>query len=123
VRATPSEMEGDFERSGTEPAGPVSAKDSPYGSGALMKRTAGASRPGPARGRDLEARLRRLYSLTASEARVAILLTEGLSYAEAAERLGVSYHTVHTHVKAIHEKADVRSNGRLLALIRGMDGD
>jgi DNA-binding CsgD family transcriptional regulator len=50
------------------------------------------------------------------------LLAEGLSYAEVAERIGVSYHTVHTHVKAIHEKAKVKSNGRLLALIRNIEG-
>lgn len=67
--------------------------------------------------------LSRQLSLTASEARVALRLAEGLSYAEIAETLGVSYHTVHTHVKAIHVKAGVRTNGRLLALLRKMQED
>ena len=65
---------------------------------------------------DLRAELRKRYSFTSSEANIALLLAEGLSYAEVAGRLGVSYHTVHTHVKAIHQKASVKSNGRLLAL-------
>ena len=57
-------------------------------------------------------------SLTPAEARVAAGLTEGLSYKEIAERLGLSYHTVHTHVKAIHAKTGVGTTGRLLALLR-----
>jgi DNA-binding CsgD family transcriptional regulator len=36
--------------------------------------------------------------------------------------LGVSCHTVHTHIKAIHRKAHVSSNVRLLALILGSEG-
>jgi len=62
--------------------------------------------------------LRRRFSFTPSETTVALLIAEGLTYAEIAERLGVSYHTVHTHVKAIHTKARVSSNGRLQALLR-----
>lgn len=76
---------------------------------------------GVGRGRppvDLEERLCRRFSLTCREGTVAAALVEGLSYSEVAERLGISYHTVHTHVKAIHHKANVSSNGRLLALIR-----
>jgi DNA-binding CsgD family transcriptional regulator len=65
----------------------------------------------------------RRLSLTPAEARVAAALTEGLSYAEIAERLGVSYHTVHTHVKTIHVKAGVGTTGRLLALLRKMQED
>ncbi len=65
----------------------------------------------------------RRLSLTPAEARVASALTEGLSYNEIAERLGLSYHTVHTHVKAIHIKAGVATNGRLLALLRKMEED
>lgn len=67
--------------------------------------------------------LRDRFSLTPAEARVVTGLLEGLSYAEIAERLGVSYHTVHTHVKAIHVKAGVRTNGRLLALLRRVQED
>jgi DNA-binding CsgD family transcriptional regulator len=62
----------------------------------------------------------RRLSLTPAEARVAAALTDGLSYAEIAERLGSSYHTVHTHVKAIHVKAGVATNARFLALLRKM---
>lgn len=74
-----------------------------------MKRDASAA---------LEATLRERLGLTHAEARVAALLAEGLSYADAAERLGVSYHTIHSHVKAVHRKAKVSTNGRLLALLR-----
>lgn len=64
--------------------------------------------------------LRSRYRLTAAEMRVALLVSEGLSYGEIAERLEVSSHTVHTHIKSIHRKLDVRSNGRAAALIRGL---
>lgn len=67
----------------------------------------------------LRERLRVRFGFTKTEAAVAIALVEGLSYGEIAEKLGVSYHTVHTHVKAIHQKAGVSTTGRLSALIRG----
>ena len=57
--------------------------------------------------------------LTRMQAVVAAALADGLTYKEIARRFGVSYHTVHTHVKAIHEKAGVGNNGRLLALMYG----
>lgn len=62
----------------------------------------------------------RRFSLTAAEARVVCLMAEGLSYGEIGERLGVSYHTVHTHMKAIHQKVGVSTNLKLLARIRGL---
>jgi DNA-binding CsgD family transcriptional regulator len=64
-------------------------------------------------------RLRARFGFTKTETEVAIALVEGLSYAEIAEKLGVSYHTVHTHIKAIHTKAGVSTTGRFTALIRG----
>jgi DNA-binding CsgD family transcriptional regulator len=70
--------------------------------------------------RALDAALRRRFSFTPSEAKVALLILEGLTYAEMAKLLGVSYHTVHTHIKAIHAKARVASNSRLQALIRSI---
>lgn len=70
------------------------------------------------RGSEPFAILRSRFGFTTAEARVAGHLSEGLSYADVAERLCVSYHTVHTHVKAIHAKAGVKTNGRLLALMR-----
>lgn len=62
--------------------------------------------------------LRERFGFTRMEAAVACALAEGLTYAETAERCRVSYHTVHSHVKNIHQKAGVPSNVRLLALIR-----
>jgi len=64
-------------------------------------------------------RLRERFAFTKTEAEVAVGLVEGLSYAEIAEKLGVSYHTVHTHIKAIHTKAFVATTGELIALVRG----
>lgn len=58
------------------------------------------------------------FGFTRSEAIVALDLVEGLSYAEVADKLYVSYHTVHTHIKAIHQKAGVSTTGRLAALLR-----
>jgi len=57
------------------------------------------------------------FGLTRMESVVALALAEGLAYKEIARCYGISFHTVHSHVKAIHEKAGVTSNGRLLALI------
>lgn len=66
----------------------------------------------------LEALLRERYRLTRGEAQVARHVADGLTYAEIAAVLGVSYHTVHSHVKAIHLKTSVTSNGKLMALLR-----
>ncbi len=64
-------------------------------------------------------RLRSRFGFTKTEAEVAVALVEGCSYDEIAKKLGVSYHTVHTHVKAVHTKAEVGTTGKLIALIRG----
>jgi DNA-binding CsgD family transcriptional regulator len=66
----------------------------------------------------LAAALRERFELTHMETVVACALADGLTYEEIARRCSVSYHTVHSHVKAIHQKAGVSSNGKLLALIR-----
>lgn len=66
----------------------------------------------------LSTQLRRCFGLTRMETVVACALTEGLSYKEIANRFRISYHTVHSHVKAIHSKVGISSNIRLLALIR-----
>jgi DNA-binding CsgD family transcriptional regulator len=65
--------------------------------------------------------LKRRFGLTTAETRVAIYVADGLSYAEIAEQLGISPHTVHTHVKEIHRKLEVHSNGRAGALIRDLE--
>jgi DNA-binding CsgD family transcriptional regulator len=64
-------------------------------------------------------RLRERFGFTKTEAEVAVGLVEGLSYAGIARKLGVSYHTIHTHIKAIHTKAEVATTGQLIALVRG----
>jgi DNA-binding CsgD family transcriptional regulator len=64
-------------------------------------------------------RIRARFGFTRTEAEVAVALVEGLSYDEIAKKLGVSYHTVHTHIKAVHTKAGVATTGQLTALIRG----
>lgn len=64
-------------------------------------------------------RLRERFGFTKTEAEVAVGLVEGLSYDGIARKLGVSYHTVHTHIKAIHRKASVATTGQLTALVRG----
>lgn len=66
-------------------------------------------------------RLRSKFGLTPGESRVALLVAEGLTYAEIADRLCISTHTVHTHVKEIHRKFDVHSNGRAAALIHSLE--
>ncbi len=68
----------------------------------------------------LAVRLRSRFLLTAAESRVALAVSEGLSYAEIAARLSISTHTVHTHVKEIHQKLGVHSNGRAAAIIRSL---
>lgn len=65
--------------------------------------------------------LRERFGLTRAEAGVAVLVVDGLSYSEIGERLSISPHTVHTHVKEIHRKLDVHSNGRAAALIRRVE--
>jgi DNA-binding CsgD family transcriptional regulator len=68
-------------------------------------------------------RLTRWLGLTPMEGRVAESVVDGLTYTEIAGRFGISYHTVHTHIKAIHRKAGVRTNARLVALIARLERD
>jgi DNA-binding CsgD family transcriptional regulator len=86
-----------------------------------LKRSKSADNAQAESSHSLGTELRRRFSFTRTESNVALLLGEGLSYAEVAAQMEVSYHTVHTHVKAIHRKARVSSNGRLLALIRNIE--
>src|SRR5262245_30748428 len=73
-------------------------------------------------GASLAATLRSRFGLSRKEALVACALADGLTYQEIADRSHVSYHTVHSHVKAIHTKVGLASNTRLLALIRNLEG-
>ena len=67
-------------------------------------KAAGISNPEATSGHGLAAELRRRFSFTRSESGIALLIADGLTYAEIAGRLGISYHTVHTHLKEIHQK-------------------
>jgi DNA-binding CsgD family transcriptional regulator len=59
--------------------------------------------------------LRRRFGLTEVEATVARALLRGSSYEDAARSLGMSPHTIHSHVKAIHRKAGVATTLELVA--------
>lgn len=61
--------------------------------------------------------LRVLLGLTPQEARLALLLAEGSELKEAAERLGVTYETARTHLRAALAKAGVRRQGQLVAQV------
>jgi DNA-binding CsgD family transcriptional regulator len=61
-------------------------------------------------------RLRFRFDLTRMETAVACGLLNGFSYREIAEEFGIGYETVHSHVKAIHRKAEVQTTGQFVAL-------
>ncbi len=42
-------------------------------------------------------------------------LVDGLSYKMIADKLGLSFHTIHTHIKNIYEKLHVNSKGEAVA--------
>jgi DNA-binding NarL/FixJ family response regulator len=48
-------------------------------------------------------------SLSEREQQVLDLLSQGLIYKEIADKIGVSYETVHTYVRRIYEKLQVRT--------------
>ena len=54
-------------------------------------------------------------SLSPREAEVLDLLAKGFLYKEIAEQMGVSYATVHTHIRHIYEKLHVRSRTEAVA--------
>jgi DNA-binding NarL/FixJ family response regulator len=56
------------------------------------------------------------YSLTPKEKQVLSLLAEGNSYKMAADKLGISYFTVNSHIKKIYEKLHVHSLGEAVSL-------
>ena len=57
--------------------------------------------------------------LTDRERQVLEMLTEGCLYKEIAEKLAVSWHTVHNHIRHIYEKLQVRSRAQAIAKFRG----
>jgi len=54
-------------------------------------------------------------SLSPREAEVLDLLAKGFLYKEIAEKMGVTYATVHTHIRHIYEKLHVRSRTEAVA--------
>jgi len=57
-----------------------------------------------------------METLSEREAEVLDLLAQGYLYKEIASRMGVSYHTIHAHVRHIYEKLHVRSRAQAVAL-------
>ena len=56
------------------------------------------------------------YNLTPKETEVLKFLSEGLSYKVVADKLGISYFTVNSHIKKIYEKLHVHSLGEAVSL-------
>jgi DNA-binding NarL/FixJ family response regulator len=56
------------------------------------------------------------YKLTKKEKEVLTLLADGNSYKMVADKLGISYYTVNTHVKHIYDKLQVHSIGEAVSL-------
>jgi DNA-binding CsgD family transcriptional regulator len=54
-------------------------------------------------------------ALSAREVQVLNLLVQGCYYREISDRLKISYATVHTHVRHIYKKFQVRSRGHAVA--------
>lgn len=73
-------------------------------------------RPGDERGGLTE--WQHSFALTTREMQVASALLRRLSYREIAEELGISYHTVNAHAKAVYSKMQVRSARELRAVRR-----
>jgi DNA-binding NarL/FixJ family response regulator len=54
-------------------------------------------------------------NLSGREGEVLDLLSQGLMYKEIAEKLGISYETVHTYIRRIYEKLQVRTRTEAVA--------
>ena len=55
-------------------------------------------------------------SLSEREQQVLDLLSQGLIYKEISEKLGISYETVHTYIRRIYEKLQVRTRTEAVAM-------
>ncbi len=55
------------------------------------------------------------YQLTPHETRLLKLLVEGHNYKTAAAELGLSFHTIHFHMRNIYEKLQVHSKSEAVS--------
>jgi DNA-binding CsgD family transcriptional regulator len=62
--------------------------------------------------------IRRIARLSLREREVALLIGQGCSNEEAANRLGKSVLTVKKQLRSIYQKLSIDSRGRLIALMR-----
>lgn len=62
-------------------------------------------------------RIAAYYSLSPAEAKLAVILAEGESVEDAAEKLGISVHTARTQLKSIFAKTDVRRQSELVSML------
>ena len=69
-----------------------------------------------------EQTLRNLFGLTAAEARVAVAFFEGCTSKEAAENLGLSFHTVRVQLARIFEKTQTNRQADLVRLMMNAVG-
>ena len=67
-------------------------------------------------------RLRDLFGLTPAETRLALAMFEGLAPREAAERFGISPHTVHAQLARIFEKTGAKRQAELVRLMMRVSG-
>jgi len=58
------------------------------------------------------------YLLTPRETEILVELEKGFTYKELAEKLSISHHTIHTHIKKIYEKLHAKSRRDALTLAR-----
>lgn len=65
-------------------------------------------------------RMQKQFGLTPREAAVGLLLAQGFSNKEIADRLEITLNTVKTHVAAVHAKAEVSSTRKLLVVLRSI---
>ncbi len=73
-----------------------------------------------AHGGSIETLLQGFYGLTRSEARIAMMITDGTDTAHISDKLSVSNETVRTHIKAIYHKTGDDSRSRLVSRIAAL---
>src|SRR5262245_29095508 len=85
------------------------------GARALLTFASVEPRPGPK-----PSLLAKLFGLTPAEAKLASLMTEGISVEQAAEALEISRETARNQLKAVFAKTSTHRQGELVALLSGL---